>query len=249
MRIVVAALTIALGLGAAVAGPQEPCEVPPYLLVGDSPLDRVAAAIKKDKQLDVAVLGTGSSLLTGANGQPAAYPERFQAALQGQFPNIAINVASRAKRGQTTFEMSKILDNLVADPTLDLVIWETGTVDAIRGVDPEEFHASLNSGVKTLLARGVNVILVNMQYSPRTHMIIARRVYDESMRAIAREYDVLLFDRFAIMRYWNDIGTFDLYAADRKSGLALRVHDCLGRALAALVVEAAHLEPADARPQ
>ena len=61
------------------------------------------------------------------------------------------------------------------------------------------------------------------------------------MRAVAQQRDVPLFDRFAIMRYWADEGTFDFNAAGRDNGLAQRVHDCLGRAIASLVIEAGHL--------
>ena len=50
-----------------------------------------------------------------------------------------------------------------------------------------------------------------------------------------------LFDRREIMRHWNDNGNFDLNAATKDNVLAHKVHDCLGRALASLVIEAANL--------
>jgi hypothetical protein len=49
------------------------------------------------------------------------------------------------------------------------------------------------------------------------------------------------------MRYWNDNGAFDLYAAAKDNVLASKVHDCLGRALASLVIEAAHLEKTEGK--
>jgi hypothetical protein len=52
-----------------------------------------------------------------------------------------------------------------------------------------------------------------------------------------------LFDRFAIMRQWNDHGDFDLFSASPGIELARRVHDCLGRALSAFLIGAAHLGP------
>ena len=39
-----------------------------------------------------------------------------------------------------------------------------------------------------------------------------------------------LFDRFAIMHYWSDEGTFDLYAATAGYAMARHVHECIGRA-------------------
>jgi hypothetical protein len=69
--------------------------------------------------------------------------------------------------------------------------------------------------------------------------------YADAMRAVALEREVPLFDRLNLMRYWNDTGAFDLYSATKDNALASRVHDCLGRALALLVVEAAHLEKSE----
>jgi hypothetical protein len=67
-------------------------------------------------------------------------------------------------------------------------------------------------------------------------------VYADVMRAIAEQHGALLFDRLAIMHYWNDAGAFDLYTATKKYDIARRVHDCIGWALASQIVAAAHLD-------
>jgi hypothetical protein len=41
------------------------------------------------------------------------------------------------------------------------------------------------------------------------------------------------------MKLWADLGTFDLYSATKKLDIAERVHDCIARLLADLVIEAA----------
>jgi hypothetical protein len=63
-----AALAILLCAAAARAEPADPCAVPGYLLFGDGQLERVAAAVKKDKELRIDVLGGASSTLTGDQG-------------------------------------------------------------------------------------------------------------------------------------------------------------------------------------
>jgi len=85
---------------------------------------------------------------------------------------------------------------------------------------------------------------VNLQYSPRTEAMISASPYLDNMRAVAEQHDIPLFDRFAIMRDWSDAGVFDLSSASRGLELAKRVHDCLGRAMAQFVIDAAHLGPA-----
>ena len=59
------------------------------------------------------------------------------------------------------------------------------------------------------------------------------------MRWVALQQEVPLFDRFSIMKFWSDEGTFDLYSATKKLDMAERVHDCIGRLLADFVIEAA----------
>ena len=90
---------------------------------------------------------------------------------------------------------------------------------------------------------GADVILVNPQFSPRTETMISVPPYLDNMRVVAQQHDVPLFDRFAIMRQWNEQGDFDLFTAFHGIELAKRVHDCLGRALSKLVIDAAHLGP------
>jgi hypothetical protein len=126
-----------------------------------------------------------------------------------------------------------------------LVIWQTGTVDAMQSVDPDQFSQALDRGIKLAHSAGADVILVNSQYSPRTESMIALSIYEEDMRWVAVQQQTPLFDRFSIMKLWSDLGTFDLYSATKKLDIAERVHDCIGRLLADLVTEAAKsAEPA-----
>ena len=137
--------------------------------------------------------------------------------------------------------MARTLQQILLDDKPVLVIWQTGTTDAVQGADPDEFRTAVNDGVEELHAGGADVILVNMQYSPRTESIIAIGTYAEAIRFVGREREVPVFDRLAIMRHWSDTGVFDLYAATKDMAMAQRVHDCIGRALASMILDAAHL--------
>ena len=81
-----------------------------------------------------------------------------------------------------------------------------------------------------------------------TDMMISLGPYAESMRVVAQQNEVPLFDRLAIMRHWSEAGAFDLYAAGKDSVLARRVHDCIGRAVASMIVDAAHLKAVELKP-
>ena len=120
----------------------------------------------------------------------------------------------------TAEDMAKGMAKLLVDEKPDLVIWQTGTVDAIRRIEPDDFRAALDEGVETLHKGGADVILMNMQYSPRTDIMIALGPYADNMSVVAQQHEVPLFDRLAIMRHWSDIGEFDLYAAGKDNVLA-----------------------------
>jgi hypothetical protein len=98
--------------------------------------------------------------------------------------------------------------------------------------------------VDALQKAGADVILMNLQYSPRTETMISVPPYIDNMRVVAQERDIPLFDRFAIMRQWNEQGVFDLFNPTHGLELAKQVHDCLGRALSTFIIDAAHLGPA-----
>jgi hypothetical protein len=114
----------------------------------------------------------------------------------------------------------------------------------MRSVDPDEFRTAVDEGVAALQNAGADVILMNLQYSPRTETMISVPPYIDNMRVVAQQRDVPLFDRFAIMHQWNEQGDFDLFNPTHGIELAKQVHDCLGRALSKFIIDAAHLGPA-----
>jgi lysophospholipase L1-like esterase len=239
--IAAAAVAAALYLLAGAAFAAEPCDVPGYLLFGSNELKHVAEAVQKQHKLTIAVVGTGSSILAGPDGPRSAYPARLEAVLKQKLPGIDVKVVSLVRTRMTTEDLAKGMEKMLADEKPDLVIWQTGTLDAIRRVDPDEFRAALDEGVETLHKGGADVILMNMQYSPRTDIMVALGPYADNMRVVAQQHEIPLFDRLAIMRHWSDTGAFDLYAAGKDNVLAQRVHDCIGRGIAAMILDAAHL--------
>jgi hypothetical protein len=145
-------------------------------------------------------------------------------------------------------DMAKGMEKLLVDEKPNLVVWQSGTFDAIRRVEPDNFRAALDDGVEALHNGGADVILMNMQYSPRTDIMVPLGPYADIMRVVAQQHEVPLLDRLGIMRHWSDTGAFDLYAAGKDNVLAHRVHDCIGRGIAALIIDAAHLKSVELKP-
>jgi len=224
--------------GPAMAAAPAECLVAQQQVEQAFPLPHVAAALTA-KKLDVLVVGAGSSVLPGPNGGKAAYPARLQKALEELLPGVAVKVATDVNPRRTAAEMVKAIAKPLSEIRPAMLVWQTGTVDAMQSVDQDQFAQALDQGINIAHSAGADVVLVNAQYSPRTESMIALSTYIDIMRWVALQHEVPLFDRFEIMKLWADLGTFDLTGATNKLDIAARVHNCIGWLLADLVNEAA----------
>lgn len=241
MTFVFTLIATILFFASAAAHAGEECEVPSSLISSESDLAHAASEIKDHKRLDISVVGTGSSTLSGPNGAQFAYPARLDAALKQRLSGIEIQVVAHIQPRRTTAQMAADLKKILADDKPALVVWQAGTFDAVSGVELEEFRNSLDDGAGTIEAAAADLDLMNMQYSPRTDSILGVSAYADVMRWVAQQRSALLFDRLNIMRYWNEAGTFDLYTTTKNYDMARKVHDCIGRALASQIINAAHI--------
>src|ERR1700749_2372264 len=112
--------------------------------------------------------------------------------------NVALSVEIQVKK--TAEEAATSFPKLLEAKKPTLVIWQTGTVDAMRSIDPDDFRMAVSEGVVALQEAGADVILVNPQYSPRTESMISASPYLDNMRVVAQEHEAPLFDRFALMK-------------------------------------------------
>lgn len=237
--VVAISIMAAVLAGPAWAGDEAVCATASNLVHAEFAAPKTAAALAR-KQLKVVVVGTSSSMIGGPSGSSSkAYPVRLQEELGRRLHGVDVKVVTYAKPRETAAEAEKALEGITSNEKPDLVIWQTGTFDAMRSVDIDDFRIALGDGIDTLQSSNADVVLMNMQYSPRTDSMIAIGSYAEAMRLVALQHEILLFDRFAVMKQWNELGTFDLYAATKKTDIAERVHDCIGRLLGDLIVQAA----------
>jgi len=236
----IAGLVAAVMAGPVSAAEEGACYVAGNLVHADFALPHTAAAIER-KHVSIVVLGSASSSLPGAEGAAKAYPARLQESLTRRLPGVTVKVVARTKARDTASEMVKTLRPVLAEEKPDLVIWQTGTVDAMLGVDPDEFQAALGTGLDVLRGGNADAMFVNMQYSPRTDSMISLGAYVDAMRFVALQREIPLFDRLGVMKDWNEMGVFDLSTATKKIDVAEKVHDCIGRMLARLVVDSAAL--------
>lgn len=242
MRRWIAALIVAAGAAWPLppAHAAEGCPAPESLVYVDAELPRVAEALQRREPVSIAVVGTSSTGGAGVSEASRAFPEQLLVELKRRLPEANLSLAVYARRGANAAgQLAQIKDDIVKTrPTL--TIWQTGTVDAIQGAFPGQFGGTLIKGIETLRKAGSDVMLMNMQFSPQASGIIGFTPYLDNMAWVAQTRDVLLFDRYGLMLYWDQTGTFDL-AATKEAALRTgdKVHACIGQLLAEMIVTAA----------
>jgi hypothetical protein len=158
-----------------------------------------------------------------------AYPTRFEAALSKLL----------RERGRTKEKLSQI----VAEAKPALVVSQTGTADAIRGVDPDDFRLALDEASKRCRRpTPIRIYQHAKQPAHRGHPGgCAIRGWDAHARTAARGRPVQsLFEHETVERSWY----FRSLCCDAKNRLS-RSRFMIALALASVVVDAAKLTNGD----
>jgi hypothetical protein len=239
MRFFLAALFLLGGL-AGEAKASQTCPSPEGMLKPGIQLPGLAKQLKNVDEARILIYGTAS--ITGAGiGKPgASFPEQFAGFLKKNFPASRINVLIRSRQGETASQMVENMQASVLSEKPHLVIWQTGSVDVVKGVDINAFGGSLEKGLDILQQAGIEVALIDQQYNPHIAPLNNVEEYQDYMEGIAKGRNVLLFPRFELMRYWATSGHFpfdETAPADRRK-IAAAVHACIGQLLSEMVSEA-----------
>ena len=238
MKMLSAALTLVL-LAAVSARAADECEVPDSLVETFARLPRVGFSVKRDHKLEIVVLSAAPKL-SGEASSLKSYPYYLESELRERLKGTDVHVFAQSEPRKSVIEVIKDLPRLLTERQPVLVVWQTGTVEAMRGIDPDGYGRTLDSGVAALQSGGADVVLINQQFSPRTDFMFDGAPYTENMRWVSQTRDIPLFNRYEVMKYWGETGAFDLTAL-KNDGTYEKVHRCIGRLIADLVMRAASL--------
>jgi hypothetical protein len=218
------------------------CAVPVSFYDTEPTLPKVAEAVASGQTVSIVALGSASTLGRAAGSLDLAWPARLAVALRRRFPAARVTVDNRAGARQTTQEMAALLEREVMALKPTLVIWETGTTDAVHGTDLDEFRQTMQGGIDRLRTSGVEVVLMDMQFSRWTHAVINFERYESVLREVADANEVPLFRRHDIMHHWAESGLFDLMIGDHAKLplVASRLYDCIGQAVADFITRGVH---------
>ena len=226
-------LLLAPGLALAQA-----CDVPADAASQARPLPAVARAADAGT-LNILILGSASVTGPGATGPDSSWPARLQTLLAERIPGLRVEVAVRGGRGVTVGDHLALLREGLAREAPALVLWQAGTVEAVRGMDPDEMADLMRQGFERIRRVGADLILVDQQYSRFLRANANIEPYRDKLRFLAAAAAAPIFRRYDLMQHWVETGAVDLERVPRAERPAAtdRLNDCLARALAELILQ------------
>ena len=270
MRRVGLAVVLIVGLGAVPswADPPATCSVADTTTTV-TPLPHVAAFLHAGETLNVLAIGSanlfrpelsfapGSIMTQAVQGAKStsvpppqvlneaasgnAFPQQMANALEKMIPGLTVKVTTRGGRGLSASDQLTLLTETVDRAKFQLVLWQTGTVEAVRNLPPSEFAQTLADGAEKATQAGADVVLVDPQFSRFLQTNSDIQPYELAFQTVSAMPSVALFHRFDLMRAWVNDGSIDLEhtpKAQRQSAVE-QLHECLGRELARLVISGA----------
>lgn len=190
-------------------------------------------------------LGGGPREGTLPNPSEAAFPLQMAQVLRKAVPGVTVNVVVKGGRGLTASEMLDIIRAEVAAHHYQLVIWQTGTVEAVRNMPATAFFERLSDGAEAIGKAGADLILVDPQFSRFLRANSDLDPYTRGMEQVGARPGAMLFHRFGLMHHWANEGQIDLERTPKGQRLTAveALHACLGASLAKIIAAGAHTPP------
>jgi len=213
----------------------------PELLAADVVLPAVSAALQHNNPIRIVAIGGRSTLGTAAGAAGKPYPQQLQLDLAARFSAASVTVFNKGGTGQTAADMVARFDHDVLSEKPVLVLWETGTVDAVQRVYSDDFVDALQTGIDKLHDNHIDLILIDPQFSRSTSALVDFEPYLEAMHRVAEINDIYLFPRYEVMQHWVQSGVFDFETAGKEHAkFAARVYRCIAANLSEVISRAGH---------
>jgi lysophospholipase L1-like esterase len=181
-----------------------------------------------------AAIGSSSTAGVGASSPAGAYPLQLEAVLERLVDGAEIAVENAGVGGETADQTVSRLEQALLQPAKpDLVIWQVGTNDAVRGGDETRFRALLERGIAAVRRAGAELILLDPQFYPTIPDLPRYERYVRIIAAVAAEAKLKLFSRYRMMREWDRSGPEALAGMLAKDRFHMgdRGYRCLAEAL------------------
>ena len=173
----------------------------------------------------------------GATSKQTAYPAVLERELT-RWLNSKVRVINRGVGGETIDRTATRIDTDVMRLKPTLVVWQTGTNDLLRSEGAEHFAKILAAGIQRMRQRGIDVVLMDLQYCPRGERRPELNTYLQAIDRVGDRYDIPVLHRHRIMSYWLSSG--ELSVSQMLSADQFHMSDdgyrCLGEIVADFIL-------------
>jgi acyl-CoA thioesterase I len=180
------------------------CHAAPSLVRFTHPLPRTAKRLMAGEPLTIVAIGSSSTAGAGASSSQASYPSRLAADLEQLFPRARIIMLNRGVNGEEARDMlARFAVSVIAEKP-DLVIWQVGTNAVLRDDPLTPADSLIREGIRELKATGADIVLMDPQFAPKVIAKPEVEGMETLLSAAAKEANINLFARFAIMQSWRE---------------------------------------------
>ena len=217
------------------------CTAPAEFSRLDHPLQHMARRLASGEPLTIVAIGSSSTAGAGASSPAASYPSRLAVELKQRFPGNDIFVLNRGVNGDETDQMMARFKTGVFAEHPQLVLWQVGANTVLHDHPLRPHSAQLQEGIDELKATGTDVVLIDPQFTPKVLAKSETPGMVDQIALAAKENNVDLFRRFAVMRDWYEIDHLPFDAFVSPDGLHMNdwSYACVAKLLAGAIAEAA----------
>ena len=203
-------------------------------------LDRLAAAIGAGGPVNILAVGSATTSGQDSSGDNA-FPRRTIGLLREALPRVPFELTVRGGIGMPAADMLPLMEAALQQRHVELVLWQTGTVEAVHGIPSAELRAALQAGAALVRKAGADLVLIGPQFSRVLSSKADLAPYEQALRDTADLPGVVLFDRLDLTRDWVQNGRIDLERAAKGGRQAVleTLHSCVGATLARFLLTGA----------
>jgi lysophospholipase L1-like esterase len=191
-------LAFAMSAGAAEAAALADCP-PGHAAFSDA--GRWTALRTHGSRAHILAIGSSSTAGIGASDKEHTYPAQLAAFLAGR--GFAVAVDNAGVSGETADATIGRLERAIAEGDYDLVIWQVGTNDAVRGADMAAVRGQVLRGIVAAAKAGVRLLLLDQQFYPGIKDSDRYESFVRTVDDLGADNHVAVFSRYAMMKAWS----------------------------------------------
>ena len=236
-----ATLLLLVAVSAKVSHTALGCTAPQEMTRFTVGLPNTARAIRSGNALVIVAIGSSSTKGVGASDPAHTYPALLAEELRHRWPQLAVSIINKGVGGEMASQTLARFERDVLPYWPQLVIWQTGSNEALRREDIEGYAGTIREGISRLKVIKADIVLMDPQFAPRT---LARPMHlpiVASISAVGHDMNVAVFRRFAVMQHLISSGQYKMEDIISSDGLHMNdvSYSCVARLLADSLAAAA----------